>query len=79
MADSNVAVLLAALAGRGALDLAQVFAMNKTLAAGFRRTAATTKSGRVPALDLSKTADMLDELEATIRNMAMVPAGAGRA
>jgi hypothetical protein len=71
------AVLLTALAARGAIDLEQVFGMNRMLAAGFRQAAGN--SDRVPAFGLATTADMLDELEATIRNMATIPAGAGKA
>jgi hypothetical protein len=75
----NQAALFTALAARGAIDAEQVCAMKRMLASGFRQTAAAGKSGRVPALGHAKTADMLDELEAVIRNMATIPAGAGRA
>jgi hypothetical protein len=73
------AVMFFVMAHRGAIDPEQVFALNRTLASGFRQTAAGGKSVPVPARSLARTADMLDELEAVIRNMVTIPAGAGHA
>jgi hypothetical protein len=68
-----------------AIDADQVLAFNRTNGAIFRQTAttaataATTKEARVAARSHLITAEMLDELEAVIRNMATLPPGAGRA
>jgi hypothetical protein len=51
------------------------FAINRSLAAGFRQSAAGGKSGRVPTRSASTIAEMLDEFEAVVRSMATTPPG----
>jgi hypothetical protein len=77
--------LFFALLERRAIGADKVFAFNRLNAAIFRQTAATakevatTKEARVAARSHALIAAMLDEFEATIRNMATLPPGAGKA
>jgi hypothetical protein len=71
--------LLLALVEKGALDPDRVFAFGSMNAGILRHTAATTTGGQVAAQGCSMAADMIDEFEATIRNMVTKPPGAGTA
>jgi hypothetical protein len=73
------ASMLLALVEKGALDPERVFAFGQMNAAILRQTAATTTGGKVAVQGCSMAADMLDEFEAMIRNMARKPDGAGTA
>ena len=71
--------LILALAERQAVDVERVFVFGRLSAAILRQTAATTTGGKVASGAASMAADMLDQLEATIRNMVTKPPGAGTA
>ena len=67
------AALILALAEKQAVDVNRVFEFSRLHAAILRQTAATTTGGKVAAAGASMAADMLDELESTIRNMCTKP------
>jgi hypothetical protein len=75
----SIATLLSAAAARGAINAEQVLAVNRKIASGFRQSADAGRSGKVHARALAAAADMLNDLEAAIRKMATIPAGAGHA
>jgi hypothetical protein len=63
------AAILFALVQRGAIDAESVLAISRTLAAGFRESAAGAKSGRIPTRSAATIADMLTEFEGVLRSM----------
>lgn len=73
------AALVSALTQRGGVLEKQALDLNRTLASAFRQAASTTTAGAVAARAHALAAEMLDEIEKTVLNMATIPPGAGRA
>ena len=73
------AALLSALTRRGGVFEKRALELNRTLADVFRQVSSTTAGGAVSARAYALAADMLDEIEKTLANMATIPAGAGMA
>lgn len=69
---------LLALVEKQAVDVERVFAFGRMNADILRQTAAKTDN-QIAQRGCSMAADMLEELEAVIRNMCTIPPGAGRA
>jgi len=76
---NSQAALFFSLLDRQAIDPDRFFSFSRTLADGLRQTSAHTSGGPIAANAMASAADMLGDLEAMIRNMATLPAGAGRA
>jgi hypothetical protein len=72
------ASLFFTLAERGLIEPERLFAFNRTVAETFRQNARSS-TAKIPARANAQIADMLDEFEAVLRNMATIPTGAGRA
>jgi hypothetical protein len=75
----HAAVIFFALAEKGAIDAPRVLAFSEGIASGFEQMAKLHASEPIRSRVHALTAESLREFEATIRNMATVPAGAGRA